>query len=118
MKPTPQAFEHLVTKTAKAQTCPTCGSIVLAGLDGGLTVRADPQPLNALGELAARLRDRLTYDYSLVRRELWYRTVYTIVTRNHPVMAAHLCGAPQPPPEHRGERLATPILPDSDEPPF
>jgi hypothetical protein len=61
----------------------------------GLPVRADPTPLTALGEAAALLNGRPTFDLSDVagRKELTYRSRDQIsAPRKYPVLAAHECG--------------------------
>jgi hypothetical protein len=85
-------------RTACLRTCTRCGAPILAGLDApraGLPVKADPTPLNSLGETVALLSGQTTYDLVTVagRKELNYRDQITIAApRRHPVLAAHKCG--------------------------
>lgn len=109
---------HLISTPARVTSCPSCHGLVLAGIDQGLVVRVDPQPLSSFGELWARVAGRWTYDLG-PRRELWLRTVHTIKVHRHLVLADHVCGAGIPPPSHRGPG-PPPIIrsSDSDTPPF
>lgn len=108
---------HLVTTTARATTH-HCGQIVLEGISGGLTTTVDPTPLTALGELAALLTGRWTYDLA-PSRELHHRDRWRIQRRQPPVLAAHRCGHPPPPPEHiAAAPRTTTTAPATDTPPF
>jgi hypothetical protein len=56
-----------VGRAARATTCRACGAFVLRGLDAdraALPVVVDPVPLNELGEFAALLAGRKTYETS------------------------------------------------------
>jgi hypothetical protein len=110
---------HLVSTPAAATTCRKCRRIVLAGWSDGFMVRTDPQPLNALGELAALVAGKRTYNVSAVTRLLWLRDTYNIGRRDHQVLADHICGAAQPPPEYRAPPTAVQARSyDTDVPPF
>lgn len=109
---------HLVSAPARVETCPSCRRMVLAGMDEGLVVRADPANLNAYGELAALARGLWTYDYGPAR-ELWLRTVHTIKLRRHPVLADHVCGAAMVPAAHRGPGPTPRFMPSNPvDPPY
>ena len=89
-----------VTRGARTQPCPRkCGATVLAGLDAdvcALTAFTDPQPISPLGEAAAVLDGRDTYDvWGRFGVELDHRDATRIAgPRRWPVVAAHQCGAP------------------------
>lgn len=56
-----------VSRRARAGICRSCGEVVLRGLDAdraAVTVAADPEPLNPLGEFLATVTARRTYDLS------------------------------------------------------
>lgn len=85
---------------ARLDTCPRCDAAIIVALDhhtAALTVRADPAPLDAEAELAARLSGRLTYNV-LGRDDLQLhlRDSEHMASRTHPVVAAHTCPGPIP----------------------
>jgi hypothetical protein len=51
-----------LTEVATLERCPRCGAPVLAGHADGLLARVDLIPVDEVGELAARLIGRWTYD--------------------------------------------------------
>jgi hypothetical protein len=87
-----------VWRSARLRRCARCQAPILAGLDAtmaAVAVRADPTPLTPLGEAAALLGGRATFDLSDVagRKELTYRYCDQISgLRRYPVLAAHECG--------------------------
>jgi hypothetical protein len=118
-----------ITRRARAHLCPTCRQPTIAGLDHdrtAATARCDPQPLNALGELAATLTHRQTYSltWRYNRWELDPRWPEHITAHpagqpdNHfDVLAEHTCpdNTAGTPPEHTTpSRAAPPTRPPPD----
>lgn len=90
---------------AQLHTCGHCHALVILALDAptaALTIRADPLPLDAHAELAARLAGRTTYDLIPAghHHEIAERDQYRIRHRHHPVLAAHQCPGPIPATAH------------------
>lgn len=92
-----------VTRTTRLQVCTRCHVTILTGLDAdyaALTARADPTPLDRLGEVLALAAGRPTYDLAPrggQKRQLDYRDEYRISGhRRYPVLPAHKCGQPLP----------------------
>lgn len=87
--------DHLIDRPARLTKCHGCGRHILAAIDGGLTVAADPGniPLNA--EIAARLAGRSAYDVITIgmRVYLAYRDMFRISVQRGTVVADHGCGA-------------------------
>jgi hypothetical protein len=111
-----------VGRAASGASCRGCGAQVLQGLDDdtcALPAAVDPQPISVLGEAAAVLAGRDTYDlWGRARVELDYRDAVRIAwPRAWPVLAAHTCGAPPLPADPTVPRHARrPAV--SDTPPF
>jgi hypothetical protein len=111
-----------IWRSARLRQCPRCGAPVLAGLDApvaGLPVRADPTPLTALGEAAALLAGRPTFDLTDIggRKEITHRDVEQISgTRKYVVLAAHRCGQPLHQFAEKTTAKKRYVIPD--EPPF
>lgn len=87
----------------RRSTCRRCGAPVLcarAGRVAALDVRADPTPIDAMGELLARLDGRLTWYLVAVpalgyQRITWRHLWVPATPPKHPVIADHAC-PPQP----------------------
>ncbi len=66
---------HLVSTVARRAKCPDCRATVLSGLDEGIPVRVEPEPVDPAGELAALCDGRRTYglvaDGTLALRDEW-----------------------------------------------
>jgi hypothetical protein len=107
--------DHLITTKTRVTTH-RCGRIVFDAIVEGLPVHADPTPLTPIGELAALLAGRRTYD--LARRELWHRDRWRICRREHPVVADHRCGIPPPPAGHVAPVTRRPFPADPTDPPY
>lgn len=85
-----------VSRRASLGRCPACRGVILTGLDDdrcGLLARVDPAPLTTVGEVAALLAGRWTYDARLVdgRVRLDHRDQWKIRVRPWPVLASHAC---------------------------
>lgn len=86
-------------RTASLGRCPRCGAPVLSGLDDDIaarTARADPTPIDRMGEALAVLTGRGTFDLAVFdgKRQLWRRDQWHIAgKRKWPVLAEHRCGA-------------------------
>lgn len=84
-------------RTVRSRVCPSCGTRVLAGLDGercALPVVVDPVELDAVAEVRALLAGRDTY--TLTREGahpvLNHRDQFRLSGRRRgPVYAAHAC---------------------------
>jgi hypothetical protein len=95
-----------IARAARAGYCHDCGSVILRGLDAdraALTVVADPEPLNPLGEFLALTVGRRTYDltwrgrYELNPRESGHiRAAPAQVHGKSAVVVEHLCGQVMP----------------------
>ena len=88
----------LITTAPSLITCRRCKQPVLAATVGGMDVHVDTATLNDVGELAALIEGRTTYelvtaDY-LVRRSTHH---ISAGPAKHPVLATHSCA---PTPEH------------------
>lgn len=83
-------FDFLITKAPTATTCSRCSAPLLAATVGGLDVRVDPVALNDLGELAALMGGRRTYE---VRGEwlILRRPEHIRAGNRGPVLGAHAC---------------------------
>lgn len=110
-----------VFRTAALRTCPACKAPILSGLDDDIaarSVRADPTPIDRMGEALAVLTGRATFDLVPIegKRQLWRRDQWHIAgKRRYPVLAEHRCGASlaehaEPPPA-RAVRAAIPADP-------
>jgi hypothetical protein len=116
----------MITTPAVLDTCPRCGTAVLAAHSGGVPVRADAEPLDERGELLALLDGRMTYDMyigGLPRKPyLHLRYSWTISRpRKWKVVTDHKC----PPGPHLRRQRTPPIdlifpsgPPIPDNPPF
>lgn len=87
---------HFVTTTPRCEPCGRCGRLRIVGLEEGVPYRAEPAPLNATGELRAKLGGRRTY--AVISGQLALRTASRIrgdVRRGRPaVFAQHDCRHP------------------------
>lgn len=86
---------------AKTSTCPRCGAPVLtarAGRIAALNVTADPEPIDAMAEILARVEGRLTWFLITsplgAQRIAWRNPGFTPHAK-HPVIRDHKC-PPQP----------------------
>ncbi len=81
--------EHLITTSPNLITCKQCGTAVMAATIGGIDRHVDFDTLNELGELAALLEGRRTFEVSgslLIRRDV---THIKAGRSNLPVVAEH-----------------------------
>lgn len=95
-----------ISRRATARHCPTCGLVILAGLDDDVAARparTDPTPLSRLGEVAALILGRTTYQlrwlagrYQLDSRETWTIRAHPAGTGPGDVLAEHVCGSALP----------------------
>jgi hypothetical protein len=83
---------------ARPGVCPRCGAAVLrarAGRVAALDVVADAEPIDAIGEILARLEGRLTWHLvtEYAGRRITWRTLTSIRAgpARHPVIADHEC---------------------------
>ncbi|MEU0691944.1 hypothetical protein [Streptomyces uncialis] len=82
---------------ANPGTCPRCHAPVLtarAGRVAALDVTADPNPVDATGEILARLAGRLTWflvTSTLGTRRIAWRDPHFAPHHKHPVVADHRC---------------------------
>lgn len=98
-----------LTDRARTQLCPRCRQPILRALVGhvaALDVRADPQPLNTVEELKARLQGRWTYClrvHPVLPARLLHRGPEHIRGGRctHLVVADHHCTRKPAPAEHR-----------------
>ncbi len=117
-------MQHFITTPPMCAPCPRCGRLELTGHAEGLSYRADPVPLTAHAELAARIAGRRTY--ALIAGQLAYRNPSRIAGDHRgrpPVFADHRCQQP-PAPGHidtahltATTRLITKASPTPDRPP-
>jgi hypothetical protein len=113
-----------ISRATRASYCRSCGRVVLRGLDAdraALTVTADPEPLNPLGEFLAVSSGRRTFDlswrgrYELDFRDAWYiRARPARLHGKSAVVVEHSCGDVMP---HEGQTVAESEL-ESAECPF
>lgn len=95
-----------LTRTPRPRTCPICRRRLLASQDMGREIWCDPDPISALGEVAAIATGRATYTRAAGELSLRHPTRITYRSADdEPVHAQHVCGQPQPPPN---PRYATP----------
>ncbi len=83
--------EALITTSPNLITCQKCGTAVMAATIAGFDRHVDFDTLNELGELAALLEGRRTFEMSgnlLVRRDV---THIKAGRSNRPVVAEHAC---------------------------
>jgi hypothetical protein len=108
---------HLITTTAKVETCPRCHMPVLAGLAEGLRAVADLAALNQAGEIAAIVAGLATYTLA-GSVGLLHRDASRIAGGlKGPTLAQHQCRRVVPA-EHRDTTAAAPApRPDYDGPP-
>lgn len=105
-----------MTSAPAGKLCPQCRKRTLKGEaadqhDGTLwPARADPKPIDALGEAIARLAGRLTYDLDHDGKLHIRSTWHIRQTRRRPVLAEHRCGRPLP-----AAAPGTPGLPQPDD---
>ena len=109
-----------LTHQARRATCPSCHSMVLAGLDDDLSlpVHANVMPTTAAGELTALLHGLRTY--TLITGNLCHRDHNRITYRSaddEPVHAEHSCTAPWLPVNSKFAVKPRPVH-VHDEPPF
>lgn len=87
---------HLISRGPSVRDCQRCGCTVLAGIDEGIPYRVDTVPLNATGELTARLDGRTPYAF--IAQQCTYRDISRMGTDakygRPPVLATHRCGTP------------------------
>lgn len=92
------ARPHLITTAPRRSTCDRCKRVVLDGIADGMPYRADAIPLNALGEVHARLAGRNCY--RLLASRLVHRDHHDIANDTRrgrpPVAAAHSCAPIDP----------------------
>lgn len=85
-------------RTATLRTCPHCHTPVLSGLDAdncAFSVRADPTPINEIGEALALLTGRRTFDLvgNASGKRLYVREEHNIKSgRRYLVFPEHRCG--------------------------
>lgn len=94
-----RAPKHFETTTPAVVTCHRCGRPTIYGLAEGLIARADPVPLDQLGEIRAVVAGRQTYTLTragLVHRDAGRRSDPSLAA---PVLAEHACAVPPPPKE-------------------
>jgi hypothetical protein len=87
---------HLISRPARLIPCHGCKHHILAAIDGGLTVAADPQSIGTIAEVKARITGRAAYDIasSGTRVYLVYRDLHRVrAQRGYPVVADHECPA-------------------------
>ncbi|MGA5764494.1 hypothetical protein [Nonomuraea bangladeshensis] len=116
----------MISSPVHLDRCRRCGQPILSGYSEGAWVRADPAPVDALGELRALQAGRMTYDLQPLglpkRPFLWQRTAWRIRgERKWSVHVQHACppGPHFPPPPSQPVELYIPsgyTVPDS--PPF
>lgn len=117
---------HLIDRAARYQPCPRCARHTLTAIDGGIIIRADPEPIGINTEIAALLAHRFTYDvhsYGLPRRmHLEWRDLTRIrAGRKRPVVASHACmPLPMRPAAEPETEITVPYPrnPQPEEPPF
>ena len=88
--------DHLISRPARLIPCHGCHRHILAAIDGGLTIAADPQAITAIAEITARITGRAAYDItrSGTRAYLVYRDLHRVrAQRDYPVVADHECPA-------------------------
>lgn len=114
--------DHLITRPARAYTCPSCGQPVLVATTTGITFAADPAALSITAEIAVLLSGRRTYDLivSGLPRRMWleWRDVARVKSgRRYAVVADHPCRIITMP--DTGTEIRIPVgAPIPDEPPF
>ena len=90
------------SRRVRRARCPTCGRLVLRGLDADVAagdVMVDPTPLTAIGEWVITLRGGVTYSLSTItsdRQELddrdqWRRLVHPSTDSGVVVVPGHEC---------------------------
>lgn len=113
---------HLISRAARAHTCPACGSPVLIAVTGGITIIVTPQPLSIAGEITALLSGRRTYDILVhgIPRLLFleWRDTSRIRSRKHMVVASHPCRTTATPADGTEIRIPFTASPLPDIPPF
>lgn len=121
-----------LTRRARLRPCPRCTQLILAGLDddwAALEARADPHPLNPLGEALTHLAGHHTYalhqdsrGYHLDRRTADHITHQPAGTRlREDILRAHHCNTDPPTPPlttTSNHPSATPPQPPNTPPPF
>jgi len=119
--------EPIMTRYAQLGRC-HCGAPVVAGIDGDVCafmIRADPQPLNALGEALAILSGLATLKLTrpggrllLTARDPWH--ISGRPWERADVIAEHRCGQFGSPSGYTPSAFRPPALieTDDDEPPF
>jgi hypothetical protein len=88
--------QHLISRPARLVPCHGCHRHILAAIDGGLTVAADPQTITPAAEIAARITGRAAYDIVTTGTRIYlvYRDLHRIRgRRGYPVVADHECAA-------------------------
>lgn len=106
----------------------TCGAHVVYGLDDARCAWpaiTDTEPLSAGGEAIAILAGRLTYNLirTGTRIELDHRNQFKVAgsppgSRDHDVVAAHVCGADPLPTMPTAYAMTTTTKGTTDEPPY
>lgn len=84
--------QYLITKPPNPELCPHCERLLLVGVAEGISYRADAEPINHTGEVAAIL-DKLN-TWQLVAGELVYRNPQRIRANpagTVPVFTTHHC---------------------------
>lgn len=118
--------DHLIDRPIRLLPCHGCHRHVLAAIDGGLTVAADPQPVTIVQEIMARLNNHPVFDIITTGTAAYliYRDLTRVRhPRGYPVVAAHQCprgAAPRyqliPPKTKATKKKAAKPLSDPNEP--
>lgn len=93
------------TRNARKSRCQNCKSQTVIGIDrdfGGMAIECDADPLSGIGEVAALILGRRTYDlhshggrWRLDRREPWHIRDTPPGSARNDVLVNHVCGAPK-----------------------
>lgn len=88
--------DHLISRPARLVPCHGCHRHILAAIDGGLTVAADPAAISTTAEMAARIAGRGVYDIVTTGTQIYlvYRDLHRVRgKRGYPVVTDHQCAA-------------------------
>lgn len=86
-----RAFKHFETTSPAVVICWRCGRPTIYGLAEGVIARADPNPIDQVGEIRAVIAGRATYTLrrtGLIQRDASRRADDTLAA---PVLASHVC---------------------------